>query len=264
MTLSRFLLVCAATLGAVLLAPPARAAPEQAGPCPVARVPPLVLPHVKDAVARNLEVIIVALGSSSTQGWHSSDIAHSYPAILQSELAAALTESHIAVINRGIGGQDAVEMVPRIRNDVLLVRPTVVVWQVGANGAIKKLDPEMFQSLVEQGVRTMQDAGVDVVLMDNQQAPAILAAPQHARIAQALADVAIRTGAGLFGRGALMDQWRHAGHPYTEFIADDGVHHNDLGYRCVAKALAASMLEGMGVQPAAQPRPPSPSLTARR
>lgn len=241
------------------LALPAAAVPEQVGPCPAARVPPLVLPAMKAALARNSEVMVVALGSSSTQGWHSSDLGHSYPAILQAELAAALPRSHVAVINRGVGGQDAGEMVPRIKDDVLSVRPTVVVWQVGANGAIKKLDPDTFHDLVETGVRTMQDAGMDVVLMDNQKSPAILASPTHIRIAQALADVAIRTGAGLFGRGALMDQWRQSGHPYAEFMSDDGVHHNDFGYRCVAKALSAAILEGLGI-----PSVPTRSLTARR
>lgn len=225
---------------------PAVAAPDVPDLCPTARIAPLVLPRVRDALASNSELTIVALGSSSTAGWHSSSIAQSYPAILQAELSLALPHAHVAVINRGIGGQDAAEMVPRIEADVVDVRPSLVIWQVGANGAMKNRDPESFRSLVVAGVQKLKGAGIDVVLMDNQRAPAILKAPHPLEMDQAMADVATRTGVGLFDRGALMDQWRVSGHPYEQFMSDDGVHHNDLGYRCVARALASAILEGLG------------------
>ena len=212
-------------------------------------MPPLDLPGLKQALRTNSEITVVALGSSSTQGWHSTDIAHSYPAILQAELQAALPMSHVAVINRGVGGQDAVEMLPRLQADALAVRPSLVVWQLGANAAMRRGDPAVFRDLVSQGVAQLQAAQVDVVLMDNQRSPVVLAAPDRAAFDQALSDVAARTGAGLFSRGALMDQWQAAGHPYGEFVSDDGVHHNDRGYRCMAKALAGSILDGLGVLP---------------
>jgi len=230
---------------------PFEAAPEHDAACPTAHIAPLVLPRVKEALDRNTELTIVAFGSSSTQGWHSTTIAQSYPAVLQTELSAALPEAHVAVINRGIGGQDAAEMVPRIEADVLNVRPTLVIWQVGANGAIKERDPEKFRQLVFEGVRKFRDAGVDVVLMDNQRAPAILAAPHHVQIDQALVDVSTRTATGLFDRGALMDEWQFSGHPYEQFMSSDGVHHNDLGYHCIAKALALAILDGLHQPPAA-------------
>ena len=219
--------------------------------CPASHMPPLVLPMVKQALATNSEITIVALGSSSTQGWHSTDIAHSYPAILQGELSAALPTAHVAVINRGVGGQDAPEMVPRLQADALAIRPALVIWQLGANGAMKKQDPAVFRDLLSAGITAMQATKVDVVLMDNQRAPFVLAAPDRAQFDQALSDTAARTGVGLFSRGALMDQWQAAGHPYDQFISTDGVHHNDRGYRCMAKALAGSILDGLGLPPVA-------------
>lgn len=222
-------------------------------------MPALVLPHVEQAIAANAEVTIVALGSSSTQGSRSSNVAHSYPAILQAELSAALPQAHVAVINRGIGGQDAAEMLPRLESDVLPVQPILVIWQVGANGAIKQRDPDLFRNLLTAGVERLRGAGIDVVLMDNQRAPEILSSPHHVQIAQAMADVAKSTATGLFGRGALMDQWSAAGRPYEQFISGDGIHHNDLGYRCVAKALASAILDGLR-----HPRTQDRAVTARR
>ena len=231
--------------GLLTAATTARAEGGTDSACPSAKVPALFLPRFKHAVAENQLAAIVAFGSSSTAGWHAADIAHAYPAILQKALSAAIPSSHVAVLNRGIGGQDVLEMVPRIPTDVLAVQPVLVIWQLGANGAMRNIPPDTFRNSLLAGVRQIQAAGVDVVLMDNQRAPMVEASASRIRIAQALADVAAETGAGLFGRGALMDQWRAAGHPYSEFVSDDGVHHNDYGYRCVAEALTSAIVDGM-------------------
>lgn len=217
--------------------------------CPGTRMPALVLPHLKQAITENREVTIVALGSSSTQGVHASDIAHSYPAILQSELSKALPASQVVVLNRGVGGQDVLEELPRIDKDALGADPALVIWQVGANGAMQHADTSMFAEKVTTGIRKMVGAGVDVVMMDNQRAPMVMASPEHTKIEQTLAEVAAAERVGLFARSRLMDAWQENGHPYADFVSDDGVHHNDRGYRCVAKALAQAILAGLG-QPA--------------
>lgn len=226
---------------ALLVSLTAAAAPT----CPKASLPPLPLPHVSAALARGEEVLVVALGSSSTAGSHASDMAHTYPAVLQAELERRLPGAHVAVLNRGVGGQDADEMIVRLERDAVAPAPTLVIWQVGANGAMRGLNVEHFAALVSDGVRRIEAAGADVVLMDNQRSPAILASPEHTKIDQALADVAGREHAKLFARGRLMDMWQEDGHEYAEFLADDGIHHNDRGYICLGQAVAESILAGL-------------------
>jgi lysophospholipase L1-like esterase len=174
-----------------------------------------------------------------------SDPAHSYPAVLQTALSAGLPDSHIAVINRGISGQDAAEELARLESDVLPVRPQLVIWQVGANGALRHADPAVFRALVSEGVHRLQAAGADVILMDNQQSPALLAEAEEPVFDQLLAQVAAETGASLFSRRTLMRGWYRAGASPAEFIAADGLHHNDHGYFCVAQALAHAILAGL-------------------
>jgi lysophospholipase L1-like esterase len=234
--------VLSAVFGFALLVSSGRAATV----CPSApAAAPIVLPHLAHAVRNGLEGVIVTLGSSSTQGAMASDLAHSYPAVLQQILSVGLPEAHVAVINRGIGGQDATEELSRLDIDVLAVRPQVVIWQVGANGALRNADPAVFRATVTAGVRRIQAAGADVVLMDNQQSPALLAKADEPVFDQALAQVASETGASLFSRRALMRGWMHEGAPLTQFIATDGLHHNDRGYLCVAQSLAQSILGGL-------------------
>ena len=216
--------------------------------CPEVRVPAVASTRLRDAVLANNEVVIVALGSSSTLGTRSSDVGRSYPAVLQRALEAGLPNAHVAVLNRGVGGEDVTEEMARLERDVVGVRPALVIWQLGANGVMKNAPVEVFQRLLTTGIRRLQQAQIDVVLVDNQRAPVLLSNPESPLIERATAEAAKETGAALFARGALMDEWRNAGVPYASFMSDDGVHHNDLGYRCLGLAMAGAILDGLKTQ----------------
>jgi acyl-CoA thioesterase-1 len=207
----------------------------------------LHLPHLAAAIVARTEGLIVALGSSSTVGAMASDSSHTYPAILQSSLNKALPGAHFAVINRGIGGQDAPEELARLETDVIAVRPQLVIWQVGANGAMRNADPSEFHRMVEEGVNRLLQAGIDVILMDNQRSPKVLAAVEHIILEDSLRHVARETGANLFSRSHLMDSWSDEGSKPGLFTASDGLHHNDLGYLCMSQALARQIAAAISV-----------------
>ncbi|HYF08693.1 MAG TPA: SGNH/GDSL hydrolase family protein, partial [Acetobacteraceae bacterium] len=156
----------------------------------------------------------------------------------------------------GVGGEDAAEMLARLDRDVLAERPQLVIWQAGGNGAMRGRDPEEFRTLLAAGIARLREAGADVILMDNQRAPRILAAPAAPRFEAAMAALARTLGIGLFARGRLMDVWASAGVPADALLVGDGIHHNDRGYACLAAALAGSLVAGL--------RDSGPVLTARR
>jgi acyl-CoA thioesterase I len=206
----------------------------------------LHLPHLRAALADHTEGLIVALGSSSTQGAMASDTAHTYPAVLQNALNKALPDADFAVINRGIGGQDAPEELARLDTDAIAVHPQLVIWQVGANGAMRHADPFEFHRLVEEGVNRLTKAGIDVILMDNQRSPKVLAAVEHIVLEDSLRHVASETGVNLFSRSHLMDAWADEGAKPGLFTASDGLHHNDLGYFCLSQVLARQIAAAVG------------------
>jgi lysophospholipase L1-like esterase len=231
----------AAVVGAALLA----AAAAQAEQCPPAPAAVPRLPHSRSVLAAHKELLIVALGSSSTEGAMSSSPAATYPAELQEDLTRLLPQAHVAVINRGIGGQDVVEESARMDSDVIPIHPQLVIWQVGANGALEDIPPEEFRRRVALGVHRLQLAGADVILMDNQRSPRLLALPDPDALNHVLADIAHDMDAGLFSRSRLMDTWREEGQPYARFIASDGLHQNDLGYACTAASLAGVITQAV-------------------
>ncbi len=227
--LSAVFVACALSLGPAAYAETA---------CPPSPTLTFQLPHLRAALAEGDQAVIVALGSSSTEGVMASDSAHSYPAVLQAALSHALPAVHFAVLNRGVGGQDAPEELARLDSDVIAVRPQLVIWQVGANGAMRHANPAKFAQLVSEGVRRLRAAQIDVVLMDNQHCPRVDATADGVVLDGALERVAEATGVNLFSRAALMESWERQGLPPLQFISSDGLHHNNLGYLCVARALA--------------------------
>jgi lysophospholipase L1-like esterase len=239
--------VAAGLLLAALAALPARAQSA----CPLA-VPawlsdaamPLRLAQARLAERPLLK--IVAIGSSSTAGAGASSPAASYPAQLEALLRAALPGVRVKVINRGIGGEDAAQNLARFDADVLALRPAIVIWQAGANMAMRQGDPGRFQTLLDRGVEMLKNDGVDVVLVDSQAAPRIVAAPRNAAFLAAVRETATDHAVALFPRFALMQAWGRSQPAATaSLIGPDQLHHTDAGYACMAEGLAALILAGL-------------------
>ncbi|WP_137126267.1 GDSL-type esterase/lipase family protein [Roseomonas sp. HF4] len=227
-----------------IAAPAARAADPDT--CPPTAQPALALPRFADAATSPAGVRIITFGSSSTAGAGASEPRRAYPPQLEERLGRALAGVSVTVVNRGASGEDVTHMLARIDTEVLARSPDLVVWQVGANAALRRMDPERFRQNLRTGLERLRGAGVDVVLLDNQRAPAIVAQPGHRDYDGILAEVAAAVpGVRLFSRGALMEAWAEAGVPPSALISPDGLHHNDRGYACLAEALAEALLAGL-------------------
>lgn len=244
--------VLAALLVHALAALPAAA--SQAGPeggCPFALpawVAESALPlHATQARLAERPVLkIVAIGSSSTQGVGASAPANSFPVLLEARLRAALPGVRVKVVNRGIGGEDAAQNLARFGEDVLPLGPSIVIWQAGANMAMRRSDPQRFRQLLERGVEILRSEGAEVVLLDSQAAPRVLAAPRNADFIAAVRATAQEHEVSLLSRFALMRAWQaeDPGRAAT-LIGPDALHHTDAGYACVADGLAALILAGL-------------------
>jgi lysophospholipase L1-like esterase len=189
---------------------------------------------------------IVALGSSSTEGAGASSPQASYPNRLEALLRGKLPGVELRVINAGKSGETSQEMLARMDADVISHDPDLVIWQAGGNEVLLGRDPAAFLDLMRQGLRRLRQAGVEVVLMDNQRSPRILDAPAHARFEAAMQTLAEQERVPLFHRSRLMRGWQEAGLPPAEVLAQDGLHHNDRGYACLAEALAAALVRSAG------------------
>jgi acyl-CoA thioesterase I len=93
-------------------------------------------------------------------------------------------------------------------------------------------------------VRALKADGADVILMDLQYAPMVLASSQHELIQAVIAEVAQEERVGLFSRFALMRRSIEAGLSASALVAWDGLHNSADGYDCVGRALARAIHAG--------------------
>ena len=93
----------------------------------------VTLPHTARAIRRGKALVIVAIGSSSTQGVGASDQAHTYPALLAEELRRRWPRLAVTVVNKGVGGETAEQMLARFTRDVLPYHPQLVAILLSVN-----------------------------------------------------------------------------------------------------------------------------------
>jgi lysophospholipase L1-like esterase len=206
------------------------------------------LPHVASKLAAGKPVVIVAFGSSSTQGFGSTSPAFTYPNRLAAQLRRKYPTADISVINQGQGGEDAPEMMKRLKTSVLDAQPDLVIWQVGTNAVLRNLDPAETAKLVEEGITHIQAAGADLVLVDPQYAPKVNERAENAgRIIKLLGRVAEIRHVGMFPRFEVMREWHEQqAIPFENFVIADGLHMNDWGYACFAQLLGDDIIKSVG------------------
>lgn len=213
------------------------------------------LTHIAARVEEGQPLTIVAIGSSSTQGVGASAPALSYPPRLEAELRKRLPDTLVRVINRGKGGEEAPQMLARMDRDVVAEHPDLVVWQLGTNAVLHHDDVAFEEAAIERGLARLKASGGDVVLMDMQYAPRVIARPSYAAMERLIADAAKRERVGLFQRFAIMRYWHAAEAGGPPVVGPDGLHMNDRGYGCLAADLAEAIADNGRVREAARQAP---------
>jgi acyl-CoA thioesterase I len=189
---------------------------------------------------------IVALGSSSTYGAGASTSAAAYPSRLAEELAKHFPGQEFTVLNRGVNGEEITDMLARLETAVIAERPDLVLWQVGTNSVLRDIALEPHVAELHEGLVRLKATGADVVLIDPQYAPRVIAKPTCDGMVSLIAATAKAEHVGIFHRFELMRHWYDAEHlPFEAFVSQDGLHMNDWSYACLAKALGRAIAEAM-------------------
>ena len=237
----------AATLFAGLaFALPARAdtsAPACATPLDLIRLAN-PLPHLAQKIAAGDAITIVAIGSSSTSGAGASSPAANYPSRLSVELQQHFPKSSFTMHNRGVNGEEIGDMLARFDSSVIAAKPDLVLWQLGTNAVIRGHQLGDHGLLIREGLAKIHAIGADVVLIDPQFAPKVIAKPEAGRMVELIAATAKAENVDLFRRFDVMKRWHHVDHiGFEAFVSPDGLHMNDWSYACMAKGLGNAIAE---------------------
>ncbi len=200
------------------------------------------LKRFTERLMQRAPVKIVAFGSSSTAGAGATIPENNYPNRLAVELSELFDGTPVQVVNRGVGGEDAREMLIRLDRDVRDEQPDLILWQVGTNALLREDGIALEAGVIREGLARMRATGADVVVIDPQYAPKVLKDPDAEPMVALLSSIAAENGVPVFRRFALMRQWRERGVPFETILSPDLFHMNDWSYRCFARNLANALV----------------------
>lgn len=187
-------------------------------------------------------VTILAIGSSSTAGTGAGGKKTAYPARTEQILRAALGHDRLTVTARGVGGERADGALARLPDAMAETGAALVVWQVGTNDALRRLDPDDVAGTIRRGIALARQARADIILIDPQYFPRIAKNTGYAAMAATIDTVGIQESVTVIDR---FERMRSAGEALPSLLAKDGLHMSRDGHDCLAHDLARAILNGL-------------------
>ena len=154
-------------------------------------------------------------------------------------------------IGRGISGQTTPQLLVRFRQDVVALKPKVVVILAGTNDIAGNTGPSTVE-MIADNLRSMteiaQANGIRVVLSsvlpvyDYKWRPGLEPAPKIVALNAWMKDYAAQVGAVYLDYHSAMADARHG---LRAELGNDGVHPNDAGYRLMAPLVGEAIAEAL-------------------
>jgi len=179
---------------------------------------------------------VVFMGNSITDGW-----AKFFPAQFPGK----------PYLGRGIGGQTTPQMLVRFRQDVIALKPRVVVILAGTNDIAGNTGPstlEMIENNLASMAELAQANGIRVVLasilpvFDYPWKPGLEPAPKIMAVNAWMKDYAAKHNAVYLDYHSAMQDERHG---LKKELGYYGVHPNEAGYRIMAALADRAIAEAM-------------------
>ncbi|HEV8364281.1 MAG TPA: SGNH/GDSL hydrolase family protein [Gemmatimonadaceae bacterium] len=179
---------------------------------------------------------VVFMGNSITEGW-----AKHFPTLFPGK----------PYIGRGISGQTTPQMLVRFRQDVIVLKPKVVVILAGTNDIAGNTGPstiEMIEDNLASMTEVAQANGIRVVLSavlpvyDYPWKPGLEPAGKIMALNAWMKDYAAKRGAIYLDYHSAMQDARHG---LKAELTYDGVHPNEAGYRVMAPLAERAIQEAL-------------------
>jgi hypothetical protein len=194
-----------------------------------------------------LDILVVGSRSSTITASEGS----AYPARLQLALKERLPSIPVNLSVELQPRKSAEEVASSLAKLMEDKKPTLVIWQNGTVDAMRSTDPEDFRGAVDEGVVALQNAGVDVVLMNLQYSPrteTMISAPPYLDSMRAVAQ---QHDVPLFDRFAMMQNWNDQGE-FDLFSSSHGIELAKRVHDCIGRALAKFIVGAAHIGPPQQ------------
>ena len=204
------------------------------------------LPNSALALQKRQKVKILAIGASSAAVL---GVGHDgNPPLLEQILERNIKGLDVEIINRGFSGELAEAAGERLKLEVALNEPDLVLWQVGTNDAFAQVPVESFERTVSSTLHWLKEHNVDVILVGlhymkqlakNEHYQAIRTSLQRLTAAESVLRITRYEAMEVLSR-----TMRESGRPEPR---DFGL--TESGYNCMAQYVARAIAVGLFAKP---------------
>jgi lysophospholipase L1-like esterase len=200
---------------------------------------PAPLPHVAAALKLSRKLNILIIGSPVGIG---RSPRKSYPVVLESLLERAMAGVDVVIVNRSVSGETVATSAERMRTEVALARPDLLIWQVGANDALARVPPASYEEDLREGVRWAKANGVDVLLVGFEANPWLHDDQEVLAVREATSRVANEENVLYLRRYEAM---QFLARTRSRVEQGDQPFPAEIGYDCMAEQLAQALAANM-------------------
>jgi lysophospholipase L1-like esterase len=200
------------------------------------------LPNVVAALQKRKQIRILAIGASAAAGRRGSRSSHTGEAA--DILRQAIKGLNVVMINRGVSGELAAAAAQRIRNEVALEEPDLVLWQVGTNDALAYVALDQLQTTLVETLRWLKEHNVDVVLVGLQLVDRMEQDANYRAVRELIRKVAAQENVMVVRRAEaqrLLSQAAGSGGG----LYPDEFQRSEEGYVCLSQYLARAITLGI-------------------
>jgi hypothetical protein len=199
------------------------------------------LKRVEGAVGKDhrLTIAVVGTGSSILAGPDGPRSA--YPARLEASLKHRLPGVEVRVVTLVRSRMTAEDMARNMEKLVKDEKPNLVVWQTGTFDAIRRIEPDIFRSALDQGIDTLRDGAADVILMNMQYSPRTDIMVALGPYADSMRVVAQQNEVPLFDRLAIMRHWSDVG-AFDLYASGKGPLLAQRVHDCIGRGIATMII----------------------
>lgn len=199
------------------------------------------LPNVLKALRERQKIKILAIGASPVVRRDAS--AGDYYDLVEQLLEQTFKGLQVEVVHRGVSGELARDAGARIKMEVALVEPDLVLWQLGTADALARLSIDDFEESVRKTLVWLREHNVDVALIGLHYVKSLTKDAHYQAIRRALKKVATEEGVMRVGRYEAMETLaRLRGEQGTQA---GRARMTEAAYECSAEYLARAIATGL-------------------
>jgi acyl-CoA thioesterase I len=185
-----------------------------------------------------MQVRVLAVGNWVSAGMGNQ---HRFTDELEEILERSIKGLDLVFTHRGVSGERTATTAQRLMQEIALVDPDLVLWQVGTNDALMRVPVAEFEAVLSGAVDWIKSHKKDVVLVGLQYSAALSKNAHYRDIKDAVSRVAARHNVLVVRRYEAVQFIATASREQARLAKDEFLM-TELGYKCMAEHIARALV----------------------